>query len=77
MPPPRGRILRVLRSSLLRRTILVAVAAGAALMFWREYADVAIVSGQTAASEEHDVRVVVLTRGLQHPWGLAFLPDGR
>ena len=28
-------------------------------------------------SEEHDFRVVVLTRGLEHPWGLAFLPDGR
>ena len=28
-------------------------------------------------SEEHDFRVVVLTRGLEYPWGLAFLPDGR
>lgn len=23
------------------------------------------------------VRMVILTRGLSHPWGLAFLPDGR
>jgi len=29
------------------------------------------------SSAEHDFRVVVLTRGLEHPWGLAFLPDGR
>ena len=30
---------------------------------------------QTA--EEPQVRVVVVTRGLSHPWGLAFLPDGQ
>jgi glucose/arabinose dehydrogenase len=27
-------------------------------------------------SEEHDFAVVTLARGLAHPWGLAFLPDG-
>lgn len=29
------------------------------------------------ASQEHAFRVVTVTRGLEHPWGLAFLPDGR
>ena len=29
------------------------------------------------ASKEHDFRVVTVTRGLEYPWGLAFLPDGR
>ena len=29
-----------------------------------------------ATAEEPQVRVVVVTRGLEHPWGLAFLPDG-
>ena len=29
------------------------------------------------ASQHHDFRVVALTQGLDHPWGLAFLPDGR
>lgn len=29
------------------------------------------------ASEEHTFRVVIVTRGLEYPWGLAFLPDGR
>jgi aldose sugar dehydrogenase len=28
-------------------------------------------------TELHDVRVEVLVRGLEHPWSLAFLPDGR
>ena len=28
-------------------------------------------------AEQPQVRMVVLTRGLEHPWGLAFLPDGR
>jgi aldose sugar dehydrogenase len=28
-------------------------------------------------SEEHEFRVVILTRGLEHPWCVAFLPDGR
>ena len=28
-------------------------------------------------SEEHTFRVVTVATGLDHPWGLAFLPDGR
>ncbi len=28
-------------------------------------------------SELHDVKVTVVTAGLEHPWSLAFLPDGR
>jgi len=27
-------------------------------------------------AEQHKLRVVVVTKGLSHPWGLAFLPDG-
>jgi glucose/arabinose dehydrogenase len=29
------------------------------------------------ATEEHAVRVVVVARGLDHPWSIAWLPDGR
>ncbi|HSF20584.1 MAG TPA: PQQ-dependent sugar dehydrogenase [Burkholderiales bacterium] len=42
-----------------------------------------LLPGATAAqaqikrSEAHDFRVVRLVEGLEHPWGLAFLPDGR
>ena len=28
-------------------------------------------------TREHRVRLVTVTEGLEHPWGLAFLPDGR
>jgi len=27
-------------------------------------------------AEQHKIRVSVVTRGLSHPWSIAFLPDG-
>ena len=54
---------------------------------WRCLAACALVmtlawSGTTTAdtveqTERHAVRVRIVTRGLEHPWSLAFLPDGR
>jgi len=35
------------------------------------------VLAQTIQSEKQSFRVVPLTQGLQYPWSLAFLPDGR
>jgi glucose/arabinose dehydrogenase len=32
---------------------------------------------QTVRTEEHAFRVVTVVAGLDHPWSLAFLPDGR
>jgi glucose/arabinose dehydrogenase len=32
---------------------------------------------QTVKTQEHSFRVVTVVKGLDHPWGLAFLPDGR
>ena len=32
---------------------------------------------QTVRTEEHSIRVQKLVDGLEHPWGLAFLPEGR
>jgi len=36
-----------------------------------------LLSAQTYKTQEHAFRVVKLIEGLEHPWGLAFLPDGR
>jgi glucose/arabinose dehydrogenase len=32
---------------------------------------------ETFRTEKHEVRVATVAKGLSHPWGLAFLPDGR
>ena len=36
-----------------------------------------LATGQTLNSQEHSFRVIKVVEGLEHPWGLAFLPDGR
>lgn len=52
------------------RTILPILLSFSLSMVWA--ADDVIVQ-----SERHTFRVKTLTRGLEHPWSLAFLPDGR
>jgi len=37
----------------------------------------AAAAAQTIQSEKHAFRIVTLVRGLQNPWSIAFLPDGR
>ena len=51
---------------------LVAAAAGAALAFVPPASH-----GQAIKTQEHVVRLVKEVEGLEYPWGLAFLPDGR
>lgn len=55
---------------LLRRCVLVLSAF--ALLFAHDLAQ-----AQTLTSQKHSFRVVTLVEGLEHPWSLAFLPDGR
>ncbi|HEY7746650.1 MAG TPA: PQQ-dependent sugar dehydrogenase [Desulfuromonadales bacterium] len=52
--------------------LAVALAAVAALVL-----DTGTAGAQTIKSREHAFRVVKIVAGLEHPWGLAFLPDGR
>lgn len=51
--------------------ILAAVASWAATSF------APVGQCQPIKTEEYAIRVVKLVEGLEHPWGLAFLPDGR
>ena len=37
----------------------------------------AVLPAQEFSTERGPIRVVTVSRGLEHPWGLAFLPDGR
>jgi glucose/arabinose dehydrogenase len=35
-----------------------------------------VASAEAISSEEHDLRLVTVAVGLEHPWSLAFMPDG-
>ena len=52
------------------RTCVTAVAAAALL-------PAAGLAADTFRTEAETIRIVTVTPGLAHPWGLAFLPDGR
>jgi len=34
-------------------------------------------AAQTITTDSEQIRIVEITRGLEHPWGMAFLPEGR
>jgi aldose sugar dehydrogenase len=57
-----------LRSSTLPAAVLLAAAAAVAQP---------AAASSVIATRDHTVRVVTVTQGLENPWGLAFLPDGR
>lgn len=53
-----------------RTFVSTVTSVGAVLLF-------ALVASATSVQAEHQFRIVVVAKGLAHPWGLAFLPDGR
>ena len=60
------------RRALIRGAVLAApIVAGSVL------APLPARAADVFESEEHAFRVVTVTEGFDHPWGLAFLPDGR
>jgi len=52
--------------------MLLAMAAGSVLALFPPAG-----LAQVISTQEHAFRVVKIAAGLEHPWGLAFLPDGR
>ncbi len=58
-------MMKLTNSAILAIAMSVAVASAAAA------------ESKTLQSEKHAFRIVTLVQGLQHPWSLAFLPDGR
>ncbi|HEY7656502.1 MAG TPA: PQQ-dependent sugar dehydrogenase [Burkholderiales bacterium] len=60
------------------RTVTCGLAAGSSLVLYAALAlGATAVHAQIVRSEAHSFRLVRLVEGLEHPWGLAFLPDGR
>jgi glucose/arabinose dehydrogenase len=49
----------------------------AVLLFVFTVGQAPLVFAEPITSEKHRFRAVTLASGLEHPWGLAFLPDGR
>ena len=70
LPSRLAPVLHSARSSLV--PTLVAAVAGAALALIPPASH-----GQAIKTQEHVVRLVKVVEGLEYPWGLAFLPDGR
>jgi glucose/arabinose dehydrogenase len=70
MTRPRGSFTRA-ASALLALT--PALLAAALLLL----AGAAIAAPQTVQTQQARVQLEVVARGLEHPWGIAFLPDGR
>ncbi len=60
-----------LPAAFIRRLTTLVVAAAVLLL------TAAATAPKVIKTQEHEVRVVEIVSGLEHPWSLAFLPDGR
>ncbi len=47
------------------------------LLVFAPAASQALDGSKVVATEKARVQLTVVTSGLEHPWGIAFLPDGR
>src|SRR3990170_606724 len=59
------------------RRVLAAGLAFGALVAAAASAAYAQAPAKLVVTDEHRLRVVILARGLDHPWSIAWLPDGR
>ncbi len=64
-----GRVRQRLSGAVIDAAIVIAIVAAAAVAM-------AARSAATELSETPDYRLTVLAEGLEHPWSMAFLPDG-
>lgn len=71
---PRPHVRSYDRPAGRRRTALTVAGAG---LLAAACAAPSVAQNATFESRDHEFRVVTVAEGLEHPWGLAFLPDGR
>jgi len=71
---PRPHVRSYDRPAGRRRTALTVAGAG---LLAAACAAPSAAQNATFESRDHEFRVVTVAEGLEHPWGLAFLPDGR
>ncbi|HEX4938993.1 MAG TPA: PQQ-dependent sugar dehydrogenase, partial [Candidatus Kapabacteria bacterium] len=66
-----------MRERLLRVTLIIRLTAGAVLMAQVSLLQASDADSDTLVSEKGRITATLVVSGLKHPWGMAFLPDGR
>lgn len=66
-----------MRERLLRVTLIIRLTAGAVLMAQVSLLQASDADSDTLVSEKGRITATSVVSGLKHPWGMAFLPDGR
>lgn len=66
-----------MRERLLRVALIIRLTAGAVLMAQVSLLQASDADSDTLVSEKGRITATSVVSGLKHPWGMAFLPDGR